>query len=202
MFKKINTLTITLILFLLTTSSLAQENNHTVKLSTGFGYFDPMAAGEKGNILYSKLLFKLPTGLYLGASIGSSLIFNELDSIIGFEGERVYEHYFLYSLVIEKEFELGEKNKHQFSLGSGLVFEEIKYSRPEVFIQSDGQGGNELIINIKKSNSNQNNLGSFIEANYLYQFSKLSVGLRIKSNILFDIGFGGFIISPNISIAL
>ena len=204
MLKKNHLLTILAVAYisLLNIASFAQTDNNSVKLSTGFGYFDPMAAGEKGNILYSKLVFKLPTGLYVGASIGSSLIFNELDSVIGFRGERTYEHYFLYSLVIEKEFLLGENNHHQFTLGSGLVFEEVKYSRPEIFIQSDGMGGNDLIINIIRSNTNQNNLGSFIEANYLYQFSKLSIGLRLKSNILFDIGLGGFLIAPNISIAL
>lgn len=190
------------LLLLFSGNVMSQEGEKSVKIATGFGYFDPMAGSATGNILFSKLLFKLPSNVYVGAGIGSSLILEELDYVIGFNNTRTYENYYLYSFIVENSFQLDDSDKHTLTIGSGIIYEEVKYSRPEIYMQPGPNGGDELIINMIRSNSKQNNIGTFLEVNYFYQLSKLSIGLHTKTHLLFDIGIGGLIIAPTLQLAL
>jgi len=194
------TLLVSVLGILLSVSIRAQEVDYTFKQTTGFGYFDPMAAGEVGNLFFTKFVVKTNTRFFVGAGFATSLIFNELTEFIGNEGVRFYENYYLYNLYLEKHFVFGKKTNHLLSLGTGLVYEEIKYSEPRVYTTTNELGERVLVTEVSLSNSMQHNLGSLLEVNYSYSIKQVDFGVRLKSHILYDIGFSGFIVSPTIGV--
>jgi len=156
-----------------------------------------IARGEAGNLFFSKLLFKLPTGLYVGGEVAASLVFNTFDEFefAPFRGERTYDNYYLYSLHVEKPFFLGTSKEHELSLASGLIYVERKYAR---ISSKDGPEPGTAILFVNRSDINQNEGGSFLEVNYSYHFSKLSIGLKARTHILLGVGPAEFILSPTI----
>jgi hypothetical protein len=195
-------LLITFIFLFLVSNVIHAQEEKKMKLSTGFGYFDPMGGGAKGNLFYSKLMFKLPTGLYVGGGLGTSLIFEEYDFGV-YRGERIYEVHYLYNFYVEKSFVFGKRGNHSILLGTGLVVEEKKYAYPKVFTQFNIDGEKEIVFDYRQSDHKQTEAGSLLEFNYQYfVVENFGIGVRMKAHILVDIGLGGYIISPTISLSL
>ena len=191
-----------IITFLGKNTIFAQQKLASVKLSTGFGYYNPNRMGETGNLLFSKLLFKLPTGFYVGGEFAGSLVFNTFDqnNLPSIRGKRTYDNYYMYSLHFEKPFFFGSNKEHELSISSGFIYIERKYSR--IAFTNDSSDPNVLIPYIDTGNSNQNDGGTFIELNYNYYLSKVSIGLKVRSHILLELGFEELIVSPAIRIGL
>ena len=186
-------------------TTFAQQKLASVKLSTGFGYYNPNRTGETGNLLFSKLLFKLPTGFYIGGEFAESLVFNtfyklDQNKLPFLRGKRTYDNYYMYSVHFEKPFFFGSNKKHELSISSGYIYIERKYSR--IAFTYDTNDPNVLIPYIDTGNSNQNDGGTFIELNYNYYLSKVSIGLKVRSHILLELGFEELIVSPAIRIGL
>ncbi|MEO1023311.1 MAG: hypothetical protein AAFW89_12280 [Bacteroidota bacterium] len=177
----------------------AQQTLPSIKLSTGFGYYDPSRTGETGNLFFSRLLFKLPTGLYVGGEIATSLVFNTFDEFGSLAGERTYNNYYLYSLHVEKPFFLDAKKNHELSLSSGLIYVERKVA--EVAFEDGAEPGT-ITPFISRTSINSNEGGSFLEVNYSYHFPKLSLGLKARTHALLGIGLGELILSPTIMLRL
>ena len=183
-------------------TTFAQQKLASVKLSTGFGYYNPNRMGETGNLLFSKLLFKLPTGFYVGGEFAGSLVFNTFDqnNLPSIRGKRTYDNYYMYSVHFEKPFFFGSNKEHELSISSGFIYIERKYSR--IAFTNDPSDPNVLIPYIDTGNSTQNDGGTFIELNYNYYLSKVSIGLKVRSHILLELGFEELIVSPAILIGL
>ena len=123
--------------------SFAQERTPSIKLSTGFGYYNPFRTGETGNVFFSKLLFRLPSGLYIGGEFAGSLVFNtfEEDDLSFLRGRRTYDNYYMYSLHFEKPFFFGSRKKHELSVSSGFVYIEWKYARIDYYTDFNDPSG-------------------------------------------------------------
>lgn len=181
----------------------AQESDQKIMISTGFGYYDPVSYGPTGNIFYSKISYRLPTDIFLGVGFATSTIFSEHQNSVFFNGERTYEQYYLYSINFEKPIDLRHNRKHKLLLTTGIVYEEVKFSRVDIIRQLGNDGEPELQFVYNRSNSNANNLGTILELNYYYRIiDGLDIGIQFKTHLLIDIGLAGIIIAPNLSISL
>ncbi len=199
--KRILILTLTFSTFFASHVFAQAEISKTIKLSTGFGYYNPGRTGETGNLFFSKILFKLPSGIFIGGEFATSLVFNTLDvNVPTLANQRSYDNFYLYSLHVEKPFLLGKKKNQELAIASGLIYESIRFARID-FVSSLENPGT-LVPVINRSDSMQDEAGSFIELNYHYNFSKLSVGLKARTHLLLNIGISELILAPTISLSL
>lgn len=174
-----------------------QENKFQIR--TGFGYFDPRAAGATGNIFYTDIGYKLPTKFVLSLGFGLSDIFDtyRADGVPLFAGFRKIENYYLFRLSIDRTFELGEKQRHQISVGTGLLYEQLRYAEPQVFLNPNTQ---ELFIGLRESNRNQDEAGLLLFSEYGYKIGHFTLGIRGEIHFLYAYGttLRGFVLSPQI----
>ncbi|MEQ9311083.1 MAG: hypothetical protein RJQ05_00955 [Cytophagales bacterium] len=193
------------IIVIISSSSLLAQKQHNFKLTSGFGYYDPEIGGDKANYFYSNISYQLPNKLFIGFEFGSSLVFRKHDGLLleSNRSKRNYEHWYLYNLTFQKEFIPKHNKKHTFYVGSGILFEQKKFSDISIFLRLVEPPDEYEIVEIVSLNDNgfSNDLGLILSGGYSYRFiSKLELGLRLRTNLLYETGYGGFIISPFISL--
>lgn len=179
------------------------QDQEKVILSSGFGYYDPFRTGEKGNLFYSKILFKAKNEIYIGFGFETSLTFNEYDEFSYFIGNRFYEAYYLYNLHFEKYIYIGKHKNHIIGYGTGIVYEQQKSSIPYITTITNRNGKEEIYSSfVYVSDEKQSDAGTFFELNYKYKRKNIGIGLRLKGHVLLNIGFSGLIINPTISVSI
>lgn len=189
------------------TSPLFSQDQHNFKVTSGFGYYEPEIGGDKANYFYSNISYQLPNKLFIGFEFGSSLVFRKHEGLLleSNKTKRNYEHWYLYNLTLQKEFILKHSKKHSFYVGSGIVFEQKKYSDVSVFLRLVQLPDEFEIIETVSLNDNgfSNDLGLILSGGYSYRIkSQLELGLRLRTNLLYETGYGGYIISPFIALKI
>lgn len=182
-------------MMILSSISFAQE----VRTKTGFGYYDPRIGGETGNIFYTDIMVKIPSGYFLGAGFGMSGVHAIIDEDDGafFENIRAIRNYYHFRAMIAKELHLDNKDRHVINLGTGLTYNMVDFEEPEVFV--DPSTG-DLVADVFEDDRKQDNAGFLFHADYGYRFGKFSVGVRGEIHYLIAIGLGGIIVSPQIGV--
>ncbi len=184
------------------TNAQTIQDQKKVILSSGFGYYDPFRTGEKGNLFFSKILFKTKSETYIGFGFETSLMFNEYDEYTAFRGNRFYQVYYLYNLHFEKNIYIGKQKHHILGYGTGLVYEQQKSAEAHVGTRTNINGEVEYYYTVNVSDEKQSDAGTFFELNYKYKRKNVGLGLRLKGHVLLNIGFSGLIINPTISVSI
>jgi hypothetical protein len=185
-----------LLLVTLTSTIQAQE----VRSRTGFGYYNPRIGGDTGNIFYTDVTIKLSTNFFVGAGFGLSDVFTSYgDEVPLFEGFRTIRNYYHFRLVIDKELYLDTNERHIINVGTGLTYIQLRFAEPVVRLN---QSAGELRVGLNESNREQDDAGMLLHAGYGYRVGKFILGFRSELHFLLDIGLGGVIVSPQISLAL
>lgn len=182
-----------------------QEASSKWFMTSGFGYYS--APGDNpGNLFYSEIGYQLPTHFNIGVGFGMGDVFEEYDATTPlFEGMRQYENYYLIKLFLNWPYKFGSNNNHQVKIGGGFVYIQPRFSYPRAYRQPvyDNQGNiveYDIGIGQRKSSSYSIELGFPLIIEYGYSFSPLTVGARFEPYLLYAAGWGGYILSPQISL--
>lgn len=169
-------------------------------VSTGFGYYDPqLYKGEGSNIFYTNVNVKLPTDYFLGFGFGMSDVYTEYDENDQlFGGFRSIQNYYHFRILINREFAIGKKKNHFLRSGTGIMYKQLRYSEPFVEIIKIEEGI-EINSGLNSSNREQDDAGMLLSLGYEYRFNRVGIGLYNEVHILLNVGFGGFVIAPNLS---
>jgi len=182
----------------LTISSTIQAQE--IRSSTGFGYYNPQIGGDTGNIFYTDINIKLPTDFFVGAGFGFSNVFTSYgDEVPLFEGFRKIRNLYHFRLLVDREFSVGKKQRHVFNVGTGLTYIQLRFAEPIVHLN---QSAGELSVGLNESNREQDDAGMLLHADYGYRVGKFMIGIRSETHFLLNVGVGGVVLSPQISIAL
>lgn len=188
--------TVILIIDGVSKNATAQE----VRSRTGFGYYDPQIGGDVGNIFYTDITVKLPTGFRVGAGFGLSDVFTKYsgDDVPLFAGFRSIHNFYHMRLLLNKELALGNTGRHIINLGTGVTYIQRRYAEPEVYLN---QSRSELYVGIIESNRDQDDAGFLLNGDYGYKVGRFIFGLHSEVHMLLNIGLGGIVVAPQIGLA-
>ncbi len=171
-----------------------------INVSTGFGYYDPQLYKSEGsNIFFTQVTTKLSTEYYVGFGFGMSDIYTEYDEYDRlFGGFRSIQNYYHFRLLINREFMIGKGGNHILRPGTGITYLQLRFAEP--FVNITEVDGNIVIESgLNSSDRRQDDAGMIVSFNYEYRFNRIGIGLYNEVQILLNIGFGGFIVAPNLS---
>ena len=207
-------------LFLCIKSEAQYDTLNRFRLSAGSGYFadvteflnpgfnepefvkiNPDVLGKiyNGKNTWFRVGYSLKTGYIISGYFSMAAVSYEInDPLELFWDEYLTDTYTIANVMFSKE--LGKKN-NRFSFGSGILYRKYNHQDIDYLITPVYNQDNEL-IDVEMGlptpyNLKMNDLGFVFDVEYNYRFNnRLMIGLSCSTNLIFDIGFETFSISP------
>ncbi len=152
-----------------------------------------------GKNIWLRLGYNLKTGYIISGYLSIATVSYKMNDPLGlFWDEYLTDTYNIANVMFSKE--LGKK-QNKVSLGAGILIRKYNHQDVDYLVTPVYNQNNELIDVIMglptPYNLTMNDLGFIFNVDYSYRFkNRMMVGLSCSTNLIFDIGFETFSISP------
>jgi len=211
---------ITLLIFISSVVKAQTDSLPKYNLSAGFGYYadivqylhpgfnepafvkvNPKVVGKiyNGMNIWFRLGYKLKTGYTISGYLSMATISYNMNDPLGlYWNNYLTDTYFIANLMFSLE--LGKKKNH-FSPGLGVLYRKYSHQNIDYEITPVYDLENNL-VDVQMglpypNNSKMNDLGFIFEIDYKRMLNKkMFIGLSCSTNLIIDIGFETYSISP------